>query len=88
VKNLRRTEGEPHDRLTRLCAAMTDELQVNPDYTSEIKCVVFLVDGKQVGLQLFNYDDDLDAAVDLLFHLRAIFEANGKTLMLVPVGSG
>lgn len=82
----RRTE-EPHDRLTRLCAAMTDALDAHPEHGDE-KCIVFLQDGKRGGLQLHGYEDDTDAMVDLFLHLKALFEANGKTLMFAPLGQG
>ena len=78
---------EPHDRLTRLCAAMTDTLHSQPEYDDKVKCIVFLDDGDRGGLQLDNYTDDTDAIVDLMIHLKAIFNANGKELMLVPMGT-
>lgn len=79
----RRTE-EPHDRLTRLCAAMTDALDAHPERGDE-KAIVFLQDEKRGGLQLHGYDDDTEAIADLLVHLRAIFEANGKRLLIAPL---
>lgn len=78
---------EPHDRLTRLCAAMTDALDSHPERGEE-KAIVFLQDGERGGLQLHGYDDDTDAMVDLFVHLKALFEANGKTLMFAPLGVG
>ena len=76
-----RTEGEPHDRLTRLCAAMTTALDAHPERGEE-KCIVFLQDSERGGLQLHGYEDDTDALVDLFLHLRAIFRAQGKELVL------
>lgn len=75
---------EPHDRLTRLCAAMTDALDAHPEHGGE-KCIVFLQDGKQGGLQLHGYEDDMEAMADLFMHLKALFAANGKTLMFAPM---
>lgn len=72
---------EPHDRLTRLCAAMTDALDAHPERGDE-KCIVFLQDSERGGIQLHGYQDDTDAMVDLFLHLRAIFRANGKDLQL------
>jgi hypothetical protein len=83
-----RTEGEPHDKLTRLCAVMTAALEADPDYTDEIKCMVFLDDGKRGGLQLHNYNNDTEAMADLFVHLTAIFEANGKKMIVVPLNEG
>lgn len=83
-----RTVDEPHDRLTRLCAAMCDALDAHPERGDE-KAIVFLQeDGGRGGIELHGYEDDTDAMVDLLFHLRSIFAANGKQLMIVPLGHG
>jgi hypothetical protein len=79
--DVNRSEGEPHDRLTRLCAAMTDALDAHPERGDE-KCIVFLQDTERGGLVLHGYDDDTEAMVDLFMHMRAIFKANGKTLQL------
>lgn len=83
----RRTE--PHDRLTRLCAAMTDTLDAHPD-RGDTKCVVFLdsYSEKKSGLVIHGYDDDAEALAAVLVHLRAIFRANGKDLQFLPVGAG
>jgi hypothetical protein len=81
---VRRTE-EPHDRLTRLCAAMTDALDAHPERRVGDKCIVFLDDGFRGGLQLHGYDQDSEAMADLFIHLRALFEANGKTLLFAPL---
>ena len=83
-----RTEGEPHDRLTRMCASMTGALEAHPEYSSDVHCVVFLQDGDQGGLQIFGYEDDAEAVADVLLHLKAIFEANGQTLVIAPLGRG
>jgi hypothetical protein len=85
--DVKRTEGEPHDRLTRLCDAMLDTLAAHPEVGDE-KVIIFLQDGGRGGLVLHGYDEDTDAMVDLLIHLKAIFEANGKTLLVAPLGQG
>ena len=82
-----RTEGEPHDRLTRLCAAMIDALDTHPERGDE-KCMIFLQDEKRGGLVLDGYDNDTEAMADLFMHLRAIFRANGKELLLAPLNRG
>ena len=82
-----RTEGEPHDRLTRLCAAMTEALDAHPERGDE-KCIVFLQGDESAGIQLHGYEDDTEAMVDLILHLRAIFRANGKDMQIVPLGRG
>jgi hypothetical protein len=85
--DVRRT-GEPHDRLTELCAVMTDALDAALAPGEEPKCIVFLDDGDRGGIQLYGYEDDADAIVDLLVHLRAIFRANGQELQVHALGSG
>jgi hypothetical protein len=50
--------------------------------------VIFLQDGKRGGLVTFGYDDDLEAAVDVLVHLRAIFRANGRDMWIGPLPGG
>lgn len=83
-----RTEGQPHDRLTRLCAAMMSALEADPEYRDGDKAIIMLDDGVKGGLVLSGYDNDTQAMVDLLCHLRAIFEVNGKRLMVLPLGRG
>ncbi len=81
---------EPHDRLTRLCAAMTDALDAHPERGDE-RCIVFLQseDDQRGGLQLHGYEDDTEAIADLFVHLRAIFRGQGKELLFAPImGSG
>jgi hypothetical protein len=86
MNDVRRTD-EPHDRLTRLCAVMTDALDADPERGDE-KCIVFITDGKLNGIVLHGYEDDTEPMVDLLLHLRAIFKANGKELTIVPIQPG
>lgn len=79
-----RRTTDPHDRLTRLCAAMTAALEAHPERGDE-KCIVLLQDGERGGLHLYGYDDDAEAIADLLVQLRAIFQANGKQLLIAPL---
>lgn len=83
-----RTEDTPHDRLTRICATMTDAMDAHPETRPEDKAIVFLDDGQRGGIQLHGYNDEGDALTDLLIHLTALFEANGQTLRIIPIGSG
>jgi hypothetical protein len=76
----------PHDRLTELCAVMTDALDAALEPGELPKCAVFLQDGERGGLQLHGYDDDTEAIVDLFLHLKALFESRGQTFMVVPIG--
>jgi hypothetical protein len=87
-------KGEPHDRLTRLCDAMTATLEAHPEHGSDVRCVVFLHDAKRGGLQIHGYETEtpeeasIEAVADLFLHLKAIFEAQGKTLVFAPLGEG
>lgn len=88
----KRTVGEPHDRLTRIANAMLDAGNVHPERKDE-KAIVFLTSEleQRSGIALGGYEDnasDLEAMVDLILHLQAIFRANGKQLLLVPLGEG
>jgi hypothetical protein len=77
---------EPVDRMTRLCATMTDALEADPEYSDNIKCCVFINDGKRSGLVLHGYDEDGHAIADLLVHLQHLLKANGKKLDIVFLG--
>jgi hypothetical protein len=37
---------------------------------------------------LDGWDSDLDAVVAVIVHLKAVFEANGKTLIIAPLRQG
>lgn len=84
----RRTEGEPHDRLTRICDAMSKAMDAHPEHRDGDKAILFIDDGHRGGIVLHGYDSDTDAIADLFVHLQAMFEANGKTLMVLPLGKG
>lgn len=77
---------KPVDRLTRLTVAMTDALDAHPERGDE-KCVIFLTSesDQRGGLQMYGYDDDTEALVDLFEHLRAVFRANGSDLAFAPM---
>jgi hypothetical protein len=79
---------EPQDRLTRLCDAMTKTLEAHPERGDEQVIVFLTSDADQKrGLVLYGFEDDSEAIAELFIHLKAIFEANGKTLVLAPLRS-
>jgi hypothetical protein len=86
MPDVKRSEGVPVDRLTRLCGAMTEALEAADGYRDGDKAVVMLSDGERGGIGLHGYGDDTAALVDLIIHLQAIFEANGKKLVIMPLG--
>jgi hypothetical protein len=77
---------KPHDRLTRICDRMTDALHADPEYSGDLRCIVFLtIPEDRNGIVLDGYEHDKDAVVDLLIHTRAIMKANGFTMEIIPV---
>jgi aspartyl aminopeptidase len=81
---------KPFNRLTHLCAHMTEalesaiEAETGEDLTP-VKTIVFLEDEKGAGIQTFGYTDSIEAMTALFIHMKAIFEAEGKTLDFVGV---
>jgi hypothetical protein len=82
-----RTEGVPHDRLTRLCDAMARALEADAEYQEGDRCIIFIDSETEQrgGLVMHGYDDDTEALSAIFMHLRAIFRANGKELLLAPL---
>lgn len=83
-----RSEDEPHDRLTRICDAMTNTFEAHPEHHTGDRCVVFLDSDSRGGLVMYGYDDDAEALANVFAHLRAVFRANGKELLLAPMQAG
>lgn len=77
----------PQDRLTLICHAMIAAFSQQPEKREDDRAIVFLIDEANGGIGLAGYDDDRDALVDLIVHLRAIFRARGQDLHVVPVGN-
>lgn len=84
---VKRTDGKPHSRLTRICEAMTDAMDAHPETQPKDKAIVFLDDGHVGGIQTHGYENVTDAITDLFVHLQAMFKANGKTLSIIPIES-
>jgi hypothetical protein len=85
ISNVKRTDGEPHDRLTRICNRMIDALQADPEYQGD-QCCVFLDSAEMGGMVFHGYDEWGEAVAAVFAHMAAMFEANGKKLMVVPIG--
>lgn len=84
-----RSEGEPHDRPTRLLNAALEAVKAHPEYTDE-KLMLFL-DSDEHGmgaLVIDGYDDDAEAIANLFMHMRAIFRTQGKDMKLIEIGRG
>jgi hypothetical protein len=67
---------------------MTEELERHPEFSEEVKGIVFLHDDKRGGIVLHGYEDDSEALSDLFVYLQAVFEANGQTLIVMAAGEG
>ena len=79
------TSGTPQDRLTRICDTMLAAFKQHPEKRTADRVIVFLKDETKGGIALAGYEDDTDAIMDMLVHLRAIFRARGQDLHFVPV---
>lgn len=77
----------PKDRLTRICDSMLATFNAHPEKHETDRAIVFLVDERKGGIGIGGYDDEDDALVDLIVHLKAIFRARGQDLHFVPVGT-
>jgi len=77
-----RSEGEPHDELTRIAARMLD---VTPD---DVRSVVMVERDGRLGTALHGFEDDAEAFAWMFAHLAAIAKVNGVRMMIAPVGEG
>jgi hypothetical protein len=67
---------------------VTVALEAHPEYRDGDKAIIFLDSDveQRGGLVMAGYEDDTDALAAIFLHLTAVFEANGKTLRIVPLG--
>jgi ABC-type hemin transport system substrate-binding protein len=84
----RRTEGDPHDRLTRICNAMTAAMDSHPEQRASDRCIIFLSDDERGGLVISGYDSDAEAMTELFGHIAAVFETHGKKLVITTISEG
>lgn len=80
-----RVSNTPIDRLTGLCARMTEVLEEPGN--EDVKAIVFLQDGEHGGIQTEGYDNQMDAMVDLFVHLRAMLRSVGKDVTIIGLNS-
>lgn len=83
-----RRSDDPHDRLTRIGDRLADALRGDPEYVAGDRAVIMLTNDAagDGGTALFGYDRDADAMADMVRHLKAVGEANGKTFKILPLG--
>ena len=79
ITDIQITEEQPHDRMTALCAEMTDTLEKRDD-SENIRSIVLLQEGENGGIQLGNYESIDQAIDDLTLHLKVLLKGEGKTL--------
>ena len=76
----------PQDRLTRVCDGMITAFNQHAEKLEDDRAVVLVNDGTRGGICIAGYEDEDDAVVDLVMHLRAIFRARGMDLHFVQAG--
>ena len=76
----------PHDRLTRICDAMTTALEAHPEYRDGDRAIVLLDGDGMGGIVLHGYDDTTEAIADLLVHIRALMRSVGKEMDVAFLG--
>ena len=87
MKDTTTKSDTPPDRLTRVCDTMLETFNQHGEKREADRAIVFLVGEGKGGIGIAGYDDDKDALVDLMIHLRAIFRAQGQELHFLPVGT-
>lgn len=78
-----RVFSEPVDRLTGLCAEMTEPL--DREENGDVKAIVFLQDGERSGIVMHGYEDQVEGMADLFVHMKAIFQGMGRDLTFVGI---
>ena len=78
-----RSEENPVDYLG---VAADDALKTIEGHGTDIRAVIFLEDDRMCMTALGGWDSDTDAVAAVLAHLTKVFEANGKTLVILPMG--
>ena len=85
VDKVEYSEDVPHDRMTRLCDAMTQCLEEHPEYEEE-RCVIFVTGDGGGGLVGHGYEESAELMEDICQHLRAFGQATGIHSMVIPMG--
>ena len=82
-----RRESESHDELTGVGAKLLEAFEAMPESKGR-RIVLFIEDDSRCATCLGGWDSDMDAIAAVFAHLAAVFEANEKKMMLVPMGRG
>lgn len=67
---------------------MIQTLERHAEASGNERVIVVLTDpvARRNGTSIAGYKSDVDAAVDLFEHMRALFRARGQELLLAPLG--
>lgn len=82
---------EPFDRLTKLCAVMTDALdtalELEAVETGEeiqpVRVIILMDSDDKAGAEMLGYENATEGTVALLQHLKALLNAQGKKMGLM-----
>jgi len=79
VSSLRTTEGEPHDRLTRIGARLIDAFDADPEKIEGDMMVICLDSEveRRGGTAVHGYEDTSKAIGNLFVHLLAMLKTKG-----------
>lgn len=80
----------PFDRLTELADEM-QQLSHTAEY-ADVKGIIFLSDADHGGIVTFGYENTAEAMAQLLMHMKAVFQSQGKSfgvmtdqgIMMIP----
>jgi hypothetical protein len=81
------TYDPEQEMLTRICARVIAAVEADPEYDPSIKMILMLDNGERGGIVAHGYEDPEGSGplIDLLTHLRAMFRAQGKDIILAPL---
>ena len=78
------SEGEPHDRMTRVANRVLENFE-QLEEAEGLRAIVFINGKDRSGIGSHGYEDSTEILVDLFMHLKALFEVNGKELSILPI---
>ena len=72
-------------RLESIADAVCATIGAHMAMDEDVHAVLILTDAYGGGLVAHDYDSEWDAVPDLLGHLQAIYQANGRTFGVLPL---
>lgn len=79
----RRSDGEPFDRLTKLCEVMLQAAEASPLYREEDRFVLLMDDDSHGGAVVVGYENDAETLICLIAHVEAFALARGLPVRIV-----